>query len=202
MSSLFSRLMDGSVECHFRRDQSGRLVFIPFTLKKKCYFVDSKSDEEKIRAFVKMYRSASTLLSWMTFPSSFIPAIVLDDYAGMTPQHHRLAIVIGISLFFWLVLVALQLMLWAVYKKTVPSVTSSLSEVGPDFKSQLAVSPEQRRVRRVALGILIACVGFMILILFAVSARPHSRVIRRDPSAVCSQSEGADYLRSERQPGI
>jgi hypothetical protein len=202
MSSLFSRLMDGGVESHFRRDQGGRLVFIPFTLKGKCYFVDSKSDEEKIRAFVKMYRSASTLLSWMTLPSSFVPVVILDDYAGMTPPHHRLAIVIGISLFFWLVLVALQLMLWAVYKKTVPSLSASLSEVGPDFKSQLIVSPEQRRVHRVALGIALACVGLMILILFAVSARPHSRVIRRDPSAVCSQSEGGDGHRSERQPGI
>ncbi len=201
MSSLFSRLMDGSVECHFRRDQSGRLVFIPFSVKRTCYFVDSKSDEEKIRAFVKMYRSSSTLLSWMTFPSSFIPAVVLDDYAGMTPQHHRLAVVIGISAFFWLVLVALQLMLWTVYKKTVPNITSSLNAVGPDFKSRLTVSPEQRRGRRIAIGVALVCVGLMILILFAVSARPHSRVTRRDASAVCSQSD-TEYPHSEGTPTI
>src|SRR5437879_1265999 len=38
------------------KDRSGRLVFVLFGLKRECYFADSKSDEEKIRAFVRMYR--------------------------------------------------------------------------------------------------------------------------------------------------
>ena len=57
MISLFSRTMDRAVDLQFRKDPGGRLVFLPFGPRKKAYFVDSKSDEEKIRAFVKMYRS-------------------------------------------------------------------------------------------------------------------------------------------------
>jgi hypothetical protein len=50
--SLVTRVADA----HFRKDPNGRLVFIPFTRRGKCYVVDSKADEEKIRAFVNMYR--------------------------------------------------------------------------------------------------------------------------------------------------
>ena len=46
MISPFSRMMDDAVDTHFMKDRSGRSVFIPFGLKRKCYFVDSKSDEE------------------------------------------------------------------------------------------------------------------------------------------------------------
>jgi hypothetical protein len=43
MISLMNRLAD----VHFGKEPNGRLVFIPFTPKGKCYFVDSKADEEK-----------------------------------------------------------------------------------------------------------------------------------------------------------
>jgi hypothetical protein len=100
MISLFSRMMDYAVESHFRKDRSGRLVFIPFIRKRKCYFVDSKSDEEKIRALVEMFRSAVQLISFLTFPSVIVPALILDDYAGMSPRGHRLTIALGIPFSF------------------------------------------------------------------------------------------------------
>src|ERR1700722_9625202 len=101
MTSPFSRLMDRAVESHFRKDPSGRLVFIPFSLKKKCYFVDSQSDHEKLRAFIKMYRSAIGLISLLTSPSIYVAAFILDDFGGMSPRGHRLAISLGVPLFFY-----------------------------------------------------------------------------------------------------
>src|SRR5271166_5078645 len=47
MISIFANAMDRHVDGHFMKDPSGRLVFLPFGLKKQAYFVDSKSDEEK-----------------------------------------------------------------------------------------------------------------------------------------------------------
>jgi hypothetical protein len=141
MISPFSRMMDYAVEAQFRKDQSGRLVFIPFSPKRKCYFVDSKSDEEKIRAFVRMYRSASALISFLLYPSAMVPGLILEDYAGLSPRGHRLAIALGIPLFFALVLIALVWMLWSLYKGAIPSLTSSLSEVGPDVMGQLSKIP-------------------------------------------------------------
>jgi hypothetical protein len=96
-------------------------------------------------------------------------------------------------LFFWLILGTLQWMFWGVYKKTVAGVTASLAEVGPDLKNQLtACSPQQRRLQRVALGLALACVGVLVLILFAVSARPPSPAMRRPPAEVCPPSQGTD----------
>jgi hypothetical protein len=123
MTSPFSRLMDYAVDAHFRKDQSGRLVFVPFSLKRKCYFIDSKSDTDKIRAFVRMYRSAFQLISFLTYPSLIIPVLILEDYAGLTPRGHRMAIALGIPLFFWAVLIALLWMQWSLYKGGIPSMT-------------------------------------------------------------------------------
>jgi hypothetical protein len=170
MISPFSKMMDYAVEAHFRKDRSGRVVFIPFSLKRKCYFVDSKSDEEKIRAFVKMYRSAIQLISWLAFPSTFVPAVILDDYAGLSPRGHRFAIAFGIPLFFWLVLGALAWMLWRLYKGAIPSLTSSLSDAGPDVMGQLsAISPLPRRVP------LLVVTAFLLLIVLALVAFLTSR---------------------------
>jgi hypothetical protein len=174
MISLFSRMMDRAVDLQFRKDPSGRLVFLPFGPKKKAYFVDSKADEEKIRAFVKMYRSFSALISLLIYPSVYVPALILDDYAGLSPRQHRLAIAFGIPAIFWLVLVALVIMLWVVYKATVPGLTSSLSEVGPELKGQLSeISPRSRHQRRLALGCLLA--GIVLLGLGVVGATSYSR---------------------------
>jgi hypothetical protein len=167
MLSLANRLTDS----HFRRDPSGRLVFIPFTPKGKCYFVDSKADEEKVRAFVKMYRIPNTVISLLLCPIVMVPGLFLEDYGGLTPRAHRLTIALGISGFFWMTFIALALMLWVVYKTTVPGLTASLSEVGPEIKTQLiALSPDQRGLRRIALVCLFAGLVLLGLALVALTA--------------------------------
>jgi hypothetical protein len=159
MISLFSKMMDYAVDAHFRKDRSGRVVFIPFSPKRTGYFVDSKSDEEKIRAFVRMYRSATTLITFLTSPILFVPVFILEDYGGLTPRGHRLAITFGIPLFFWLVLIALAWMLWSLYKGGIPSLTASLSEAGPDVMGQLSeISPRPRR-----LALLVAAAGLLLI---------------------------------------
>jgi len=173
MISLFSKMMDRAVDANFRKDQSGRLVFIPSGPKRKGYFVDSKSNEEKIRALVKMYRSATTVITFLTFPSIFVPALILDDYAGLTPRGHRLAIALGIPLFFWLVLVSLVWMLWRLYKAAIPSLTSSLGEVGPDAMGQLREISQPSR--RLPLLVVTAFLALIVLALFAFLVPHHFR---------------------------
>jgi hypothetical protein len=170
MMSLMNRLAD----VHFRKDPSGRLVFIPFTRKGKCYFVDSKADEEKVRAFVNMYRIPNMLISLLMSPMVMVPGLFLEDYGRLTPRAHRLTVALGVSGFFWLSFVALALMLWVVYKTAVPGLTASLSEVAPEIKAQLsAFSPEQRGRRRVALVCLLA--GLILLGLALVALTGHSK---------------------------
>jgi hypothetical protein len=167
MISLMNRLADA----HFRKESAGRLVFIPFTPKGKCYFVDSKADEEKVRAFVNMYRIPNTLISFLICPLVVVPGLILEDYGGLTPRAHRLAIALGISGFFWLSFVALGLTLWVVYRATVPGLTASLSEVAPEIKAQLsAIDRQQRGLRPLALVCLFAGLTLLGLALVALTA--------------------------------
>ena len=167
MISLMNRLVD----VQFKKDPSGRLVFVPFTLRGKCYFVDSKADEEKVRAFVKMYRIPNTLISFLITPMVMVPGLILEDYGRLTPRAHRLTMALGISGFFWLSFVALGLMLWVVYRATVRGLTASLTEVGPEIKAQLsAISPQQRGLRRIALVCLLAGLILLGLALIALTA--------------------------------
>jgi len=167
---MFSGIMDTTVEAHFGKDLSGRSVFFPFTRKGKRYFVDSKSDEEKIKAFVKMYRSATALISLMAYPVVYAPGLVLDVFGGMTPRSHRLAIAMGVPLFFGLVLTSLMLMLWVLYKQAVPAFTRALSEVGPDVQLQaVELYPARRRIALACAGAVLLLLG---LLLFVIQRRP------------------------------
>jgi hypothetical protein len=158
MTSLMNRLSD----VHFKKDGSGRLVFIPFTPTGKCYFVDSKSDAEKIRAFVNMYRIPSALISVLMTPFVMVPALVLEDYGQLSPRVHRLTVALGISGYFWLSLVALELMLWFVYRSIVPGLTASLTEVAPEIKPQLRAIPDQQRGRR---RVMLLCIVAGLILL-------------------------------------
>jgi len=95
MISPFSKMTDYVVDTHFMKDRTGRLVFVPFGPKRKCYFVDSKSDEEKIRAFVRMFRSLNQLIGFLVYPSVLIPGLILKDFAGLTPQDTEWRLVWG-----------------------------------------------------------------------------------------------------------
>jgi hypothetical protein len=158
----FTKAMDRHVERQFRKDPSGRLVFLPFGSKAKAYFVDSQCDEEKIRAFVKMYRSAGALVSWLAYLCFYV------WIASFNTGAHRWTTEVGIASFFFLLLLLAVWMLWSLYKQTVPVFTSSLNEVGPDLRDQLSeVAPPVGRLRGVALvsllaGVVLLCMAILL----------------------------------------
>ena len=171
MTSLMSRVVDD----HFKKDASGRLVFVPFTPKGKCYFVDTKSDEDKLRAFVSMYRIPLALISIVMTPIVMVPALILEDFGQLTARVHRLTVALGIAGYFWLVLIALELMLWFVYKAAVPGLTASLNEVAPETKTELrAASAEQVGRRRAIVLCLFAGLILLGLALFVLTAHTKS----------------------------
>ena len=120
-----------------------------------------------------MYRSVTQLIAFLTYPSIFVPGLILEDYAGLTPRGHRLAIALGIPLFFSLILISLLWMLWGLFKGAIPSLTSSLSEVGPELKGQL--SGISQRSWRLPLLVITAFLFLMVLVLFAILASSHFR---------------------------
>jgi hypothetical protein len=168
MISPFAKTMDRHVDRQFRKDPNGRLVFLPFGGKGKAYFVTSKSDEEKIRAFVRMYRGAVALPSWVAYLGFYVWIGTFNTNA------HRWTTEVGIASSFFLLLLLCLWLLWSLYKKTVPAFTSSQSEVGPDIKDQLSeISPLRRSLRGPALVSLFAGIvllGIALIFLTRVSS--------------------------------
>ena len=164
MIRLFSRFIDYGVELQFKKDSSGRLVFLPYGSRGKAYFIDTTADEEKTRSFVKLYRSASTLMGWLGMLAIYAYGWSFTSYLGASPLRNRLMAFVVSSLVYILIMVGFIWVLWAVYKETVPTLTASLSEAGPDVKGQLTTSAQQRSVKRLALGVLLVAAGILVVI--------------------------------------
>jgi hypothetical protein len=137
MISPFSRLIDFAVSSQFKKDPGGRTVFLPMISKKNGYFVDSKPDEDKIRLFVKMYRSAMLLLALLGYVTTYAAPTLLNAFARPSPLRSRLVIVAWVSSISALLFLAAVWILWSAYKEGIRSVTSSLPAVGPDVMSRL-----------------------------------------------------------------
>lgn len=183
MVSLFSRVMDSVVEQHFRKDGSGRSVFLLLVRRGQGYFVDSPADEGKIRAFVKMYRSAAMLLILVGTLGFYAWGWNPMFHAGGNPLKNRLTALIGSSLVFMVIYVGSALLLWGIYKRTVGTLTSSLSEVAPGGVSQPSSgSPRPRRVVLACLfaGLVLAASGVLVATRYK-PARPSAQ----QPAAAC-----------------
>ena len=183
MVSLFSRMMDSVVELHFRKDVSGRSVFLPMVRRGQGYFVDSPADEEKIRAFVKMYRSAAMLLILVGTLGFYAWGWSPVFYAGSNPLKNRLTALVGSSLVFMVIYIGSALLLWGIYKRTVGTLTASLREVGPGGVAQLYNASQRKQ--RMVLGLLLA--GSVLLVCGiwgAVQYRP-ARPGTQQPAAAC-----------------
>jgi hypothetical protein len=182
MFSWFSKLIDRGVDAQFRKDSSGQLVFLP-SFGANAYFVDSQSDQDKIRGFVKMYQSASMLMSWM---STLISCIWITSI----PLQVRMTHLVATGFAYMLVPIASILILWGVYKQTIPSLISSLREVGPDVKGQLT-EISTGRLRRVllCLGAGLLLLGLILLLLVQ---RPSGRSGTCLPQGEVSQQPQVD----------
>jgi hypothetical protein len=108
MPSPFARLLDFAESAQFRKDSSGRMVFLPLISKGQGFFVDSLSDEEKLRALVRLYRGANVLLgllwSLLNYLAVLAPGSISSYYRGEVPLHAKLtavAWVASISLVFY-----------------------------------------------------------------------------------------------------
>jgi hypothetical protein len=137
MISPFSRFIDLAVNSQFKKDSTGRSVFLPMVSKKNGYFVDSKPDEDKIRSFVKMYRSAMLLVALLGYVTIYAVPTLLNAFARPSPLKSRLVIVALVSSVAALLFLSAVCILWSAYKDGIRSVTSSLSEAGPDVISRL-----------------------------------------------------------------
>ncbi len=106
------------------------------------------------------------MMSWTT-TGILILGLMLHDYAGLNSRPYSMAFSLGLPVFCWLLVITFMWMLWVLYKQTVPSFTASLTEVGPDVRSQLrAISLRPRRLMLVLLaaGLFVMAVAVFVAV--------------------------------------
>jgi hypothetical protein len=175
MPSPFGKLLDFAVSAQFRKDSSGRVVFLPLITKREAYFVDSSSDEEKLRALVRLYRGAAVVLNLMwsllNFLAALAPGSISSYYGGVVPLHDKLVAVgwvAALSLLFW---GSSAWALWGLYQRAIKIFTQSLPPVSPEAVAQLPAP--LRSPQRVALVVLGAGLILLAIALFAAVQRAH-----------------------------
>jgi hypothetical protein len=166
---LFSEVLDNLIRGRFGKDESGRLVFLPFGPRRPGYYVDA-ADEYKITSLVKLYAVAGALINLVGSVAAFAlsQALLFDHRSGPLLKKLETSIVVY-SICAVLLYLAPALILWNVYREVMAGLCSLLATVGPE-----SIRPIKRSSRLRTLLVIIAA-GFMVIaigIFVAVSYRP------------------------------
>jgi hypothetical protein len=169
MPSPSGKMLEYTVSWQFRQDSGGRTVFLPLISKDEGYFVDSHSDEDKLRALVKLYRGAAAALNLMwsllNFLAVLAPGSISSFYGGMVPLRDKLiatAWVAALSLLFW---GSPAWVLWALYKQAIKTFTHALPQASPELIRRLpAISRRPQRVGLVVLGAVTILAAIAVLL--------------------------------------
>lgn len=183
----FAKTIDYQVECQFRKDPAGRVVFFPFGAKKQGYFLESQADEEKIKTYLRKYRGTAMVISLLVSPSIYVPNLLLDLYGSTRQMHSRLTTLLELSVFVMVVFLAFSWTQWVSYKQAMLSFTTTLTEIGPELRPGLSQVCERPRVQRLVLACLLACLILAGAAFVGATRYSRSRVLCPPNAASSSQ---------------
>jgi hypothetical protein len=162
-------MLEYAVSLQFRKDSRGRLVFLPLISKGEGYFVDSHTDEEKLRALVKLCRGAAAALNLMwsllNFLAVLAPGSISSYYGGVVRLRDKLIAVALVAVLSLLVWGSSAWALWSLYKHAIKTFTHSLPQANPEDIRQLpAISRRPQRVALAVLGAVTILVAIAVLL--------------------------------------
>lgn len=168
---MFSGWIDQAIALRFRKDASGRLVFLPFGPRKPGYYADAPSDEPKLKSLVKMYTVAAALINLMGSLGSYAitqATVVHNRSVPLAKELENALAAYSISVLVLLILPAW--LLWKTYRGLIKELCASLSPVGPESIREMEKPslPFRRRLIIISVGLMI--VGLAI----AVAATQHA----------------------------
>src|ERR1700752_1999605 len=122
-------LIDYTVERSFRNEKAGRVVVFSGMAKGHCYLVRSTGEEQRIRAFLRMYFFAQFSIQML---GTLLACGWIGTLGGATdrPSLERELVRGGTFLAAYVLVVGLPFgFLWRAYKKSVVSFVSPQDEV-------------------------------------------------------------------------
>jgi len=164
---MFNRATDAL----FRKDASGRLIFLPRGPRKTGYYVDAASDEQKIKALVKLQLAAAMLFNVAGFLGSYT---IASTWESLYFTHLPISIearALRAGAVYLISAAVLQftpsLILQKVYQRSLRDVCQGLQPGEPGLLGQLSrvSQPYRQRVLMV-----IAATMMLVGLLFAAVA--------------------------------
>lgn len=150
----FSGWIEQLTNLQFRKDQSGRLVFLPYGPRRAGYYLESGADGQRIRSLVSLYAVGTGLIQLVGVMSSYIigQALIFPDRP--TSLAGKLEVGLIAYAISSLVLFILPFcLLRKLYKELIPGFCSSLTEAGPESMRTLEKVQSPQRVRMILLAV-------------------------------------------------
>lgn len=159
-------LLDAMVGQAFRDDKAGRIVVFSGDRRNRGYIIRSKTDELRIKSFLKMFYFAHfyILLLGMMLSNAWATFVIHLDGMGRPAAHILRSVTICLAIYS--VVVGLPyFLLWTSYKKGFSSFVS--------IQDQVVVTSQPGSQRRVfiALGAMTIAVGMLLAVLWLIRSR-------------------------------
>ena len=158
----------------FRKDQSGRVVFLPYGPRKAGYYIDAWADHKKIESLVAIYTASTGLFQVLGFLSSYLlaQAVIFPDRPVTRSGKMEVALIVYFisTLVFWF---GPRWLLWKLYRAMIPGICSSLPQASPASTLELEATPNawQRRMLIVFVGATIILGGALLAAIFTYLRR-------------------------------
>jgi hypothetical protein len=173
--AAFSGWIGQLVSPLFRKDQSGRLVFLPYGPRRAGYYIDSAADDHKIRSLVTLYAVSNGLIQLVGFLSSYIisQTVIFPDHPTSLAGKLQVALIayfISLVIFFVLPFCLLR----RLYTELMSGFCSPLNQVRPESIRTLekVPSPLRRRLILLTVGMILILAGLLLAAWF-VHVRKH-----------------------------
>ena len=182
---MFNRAADAL----FRKDASGRLIFLPRGPRKTGYYIDSASDEQKLKALVKLNVVALMFFNLAGFLGSYTLAATWESLYFIHLPISIEARVLRVAAVYLISALVIQftpiLVIQKIYQRSLRDICQNLQPAEPGLLGTLSGGSNPLRRVLLALAVAILLMG----VLFAAVARRQVRERHAAPKPTCPPTQ-------------
>ena len=182
-------MFDRAADALFRKDASGRLIFLPHGPRKTGYYIDSASDAQKIKALVKLQLVAVMFFNLGGFLASYTLAATWESLYFIHLPISIEARVLRVAAVYVISALIIQftpiLVVQKIYQRSLRDICQNLQPAEPGLLGPLSGGSNPLRRVLVALAVGVMLMG----VLFAAVASRQVRKRRAAPKAICPPAQ-------------
>jgi hypothetical protein len=185
-------MFNQAVDALFRKDGSGRLIFLPRGPRKTAYYIDAPSDEQKLKALVKLQLVAVMFFNLAGFLVSYALAATWESLYFIHLPISIEARALRTGAVYVISAAVIQftpiLVIQKIYQRSLRDICSTLQPVEPG-----SLGPLSRLSQPYLKRVLVAFAVTMMLmgLVFAAVARRQVRERHAAPKPACPPTQPA-----------